>query len=343
MEAYVKALGKEMELRRDYLGKSPQTFYIGGGTPSLLPLALLERVIEAANRYFDLSCCTELTLEANPDDLSPEYMRSLRFLPFNRISLGVQSFDDEALRFLGRRHTARQALQAIDLCRLSGYENLSIDLIYGLPVAEKESSLEAALHLDLPHISAYHLTYEEGTPLYELLQKGLSPMDEEMSASQFLHFHEQLSAAGYVHYELSNFAKEGCFSRHNTAYWKGEPYIGLGPSAHSFQGIRREANVRSLPLYLSSLSEGKLPCTVETLSLTEQFNEYLITRLRTKWGVRMEEVSRLFGERFAESLCQNARPFIDRGLLVNTGKTVRLTVEGMLLCDSILRELILLD
>ncbi|MDR3129611.1 MAG: radical SAM family heme chaperone HemW [Tannerellaceae bacterium] len=341
--AYVEALRKEMELRRDFLGEEPQTFYIGGGTPSLLPLTLLEGIVEAADRYFDLSHCTEFTLEANPDDLSPEYVRSLRSLPFNRISLGVQSFDDEVLRFLGRRHTARQALRAIDLCRLVGYENLSIDLIYGLPVAEKENSLEAALRLDLPHISAYHLTYEEGTPLYELLQKGLSPIDEEISASQFLYFHQRLSTAGYVHYELSNFAKEGCFSRHNTAYWKGEPYIGLGPSAHSFRGIRREANVRSLPLYLSSLSEGKLPCTVEKLSLTEQFNEYLITRLRTKWGIRMEEVSRLFGERFAESLCQNVKPFIDRGLLVGTEDTFHLTVDGMLLCDAILRSLILLD
>jgi oxygen-independent coproporphyrinogen-3 oxidase len=332
-----------MELRQGFLTEAPQTFYVGGGTPSLLPFALLEGIVEAADRYFDLSHCTELTLEANPDDLSPEYLRSLRSLPFNRISLGVQSLDDEVLHFLGRRHTAHQALQAIDLCRLAGYENLSIDLIYGLPVAESESSLEVALRLDLPHISAYHLTYEEGTPLYELLQKGLSPIDEEVSASQFRYFHQRLSAAGYEHYELSNFAKKGHFSRHNTAYWQGKPYIGLGPSAHSFRGTRREANVRSLSLYLSTLSEGRLPCTVEELSLTEQFNEYLITRLRTKWGIRTEDVSRLFGEAFTENLYLHATPFIDKGLLVGTKDSLRLTIDGMLLCDTILRELILLD
>jgi oxygen-independent coproporphyrinogen-3 oxidase len=354
MDAYLHALLKEMALRRDFLDRPPTTFYLGGGTPSLLPLQHLERIVEAADRHFGLAHCTELTLEANPDDLSPLYLRSLRSLPFNRISIGVQSFDDDALRFLRRRHTARQASRAIDQCRRYGFDNLSIDLIYGLPHGLPERwnrTLDHALRLNPPHISAYHLTYEEGTPLCQQLRQGLLPIDEDTSAEHFFLLRRRLIEAGYDHYELSNFAQPRRLARHNTAYWTGEPYIGLGPSAHSFDGTDRGANSPSLTAYLDALDRGTTPFSSEPLSPEERFNDLLITRLRTKWGIRTDEVRRRFGAERALNLRRDADPFIKRGLLDlveqkterdDQEQTLRLTPRGMLLCDAILRELIVL-
>ena len=223
---FIDALIREMELRQNYLKQEPlETVYFGGGTPSLLPPETFNRLFDAIERLFGLGQCKEITLEANPDDLTPDYVAALRDLPFNRISMGIQSFQDKDLVFLNRRHTCRQAIQAVERCQANGLEEISIDLIYGLPgqtQAEWENNLEEALKLAVPHISAYHLTYEEGTALYKLLAAGkITPAGEEQSVSFFATLIDRLTASGYQHYEISNFALSGHHARHNSSYWKG--------------------------------------------------------------------------------------------------------------------------
>jgi oxygen-independent coproporphyrinogen-3 oxidase len=344
-EPYLSALVREMELRREYTGGEPlETVYFGGGTPSLLPASGFERIFEAVRRYFGMEHCREITLEANPDDMNPAYVRSLRSLPFNRISLGVQSFDAGDLLFLNRRHTREQAVRAVELCRENGFSNLSIDLMYGLPgqtAATWAANLEEALRLDVPHISAYHIIYEEGTALYRLWKEGkVSPVDEEVSVSLFTALADKLAGAGYVHYEISNFARPGYFSLHNSSYWKGEKYLGLGPSAHSYNGVSREWNVSSLPLYLKGVSAGKPDTEGETPDLPARYNEYVITRLRTVWGMRYADVSRLFGDEYLSFLRRQAEPFFRQGLLEGTKGGIRISRQGILLSDSIMRELL---
>ena len=261
-EPYVAALIREMALRAPYLAGEPiETIYFGGGTPSQLAASDFLQIFEAIQQHFTLTSSMEITLEANPDDLSSAYIRSLRTLPFNRLSMGIQSFHEDDLRLLNRRHTAAQAKEAVDRCQQAGLTNLSIDLIYGLPGQTQtawEDNLAQALALQVPHLSAYHLTYEEGTALYRLLEEGkVQPVDEELSLSLFHTLIDQLTQAGYQHYEISNFAKPGCYSRHNSSYWTGKAYLGLGPSAHSYNGQEREWNVASLPIYIKGIEAGE--------------------------------------------------------------------------------------
>ena len=251
-EPYIDAAIREMELRQEYIGGEPlDTIYFGGGTPSQLQQADFERIFEAADRLFGTSSCTEITLEANPDDMTPEYVASLRNLPFNRISMGVQSFKEKDLRFLNRRHNREQALRAVGLCKENGIQNISIDLIYGLPgqtLEEWQENLDDAIRLEIPHISAYHLIYEEGTALYKLMEAGkVTPIEEDLSVTLFSTLINRLTEAGYLHYEISNFGRPGYFSRHNSSYWTGTKYIGIGPSAHSYDGESRQWNISSLP------------------------------------------------------------------------------------------------
>ncbi|WP_277465229.1 radical SAM family heme chaperone HemW [Parabacteroides sp. PF5-6] len=342
---YLEALSEEIRLRHGYLAGEPvETIYFGGGTPSQLRAEDFSQIFEMIGRYFDLSACREVTLEANPDDLSAAYLQALRPLPFNRISMGVQSFDPEDLLFLQRRHDREQALRAVALCQEQGYTNISIDLIYGLPgqTADKwKANLDEVLRLDIPHISAYHLIYEEGTALHRLLeQEKVKPLEEEESLELFSILIDTLAEAGYRHYEISNFARPGYFSQHNRSYWQGKKYLGLGPSAHSYNGESREWNVSSLPGYMQAIRAGKPDLEREILTVSDQYNDYIITRLRTSDGIDLREIASLFGADYQDYCYKQSHPFLDKGLLVRDEERLRLTRRGIFLSDSLMRELI---
>lgn len=343
--AYLEALSGEIGLRHGYLeGEPVETVYFGGGTPSQLRAADFSQIFDAIGRYFDLSICREVTLEANPDDISVAYLQALRPLPFNRISMGVQSFDPEDLRFLRRRHDREQALRAVALCKEHGYTNISIDLIYGLPgqtAAKWKANLAEVLRLDIPHISAYHLIYEEGTALYRLLeQEKVKPLEEEESLELFSILIDTLAEAGYAHYEISNFARPGFLSQHNRSYWQGKKYLGLGPSAHSYDGKSREWNVSSLSGYMQGIRAGKPDLEREILTVHDQYNDYIITRLRTSEGIDLREIEVSFGADYQDYCCKQSLPFLEKGLLMREQERLRLTRAGIFLSDSLMRELI---
>ncbi len=345
--AYVDTLIREMEMEAAYLNGQPlQTIYFGGGTPSQLPPADFERIFQAVERCFGLSSCREITLEANPDDLTPDYVRALHDLPFNRISMGIQSFDAADLSFLHRRHTARQAIDAVDLCKSNGLTNISIDLMYGLPGQTPEKwacNLEKALALDVPHISAYHLIYEEGTGLYRLLQSGqITPVEEEVSVALFASLIDHLSGAGYEHYEISNFARPGYMARHNSSYWDGAHYLGLGASAHSYNGTERKWNVASLPTYLQGIADGKPAIEREQLDIRTSYNDYVITRLRTRWGIDPGEINRLFGEKCFTYFLKQIKLYVKKGLLEQENDHIRLSRDGIFISDGIMSALMMI-
>ncbi|KKC50523.1 radical SAM family heme chaperone HemW [Porphyromonas gulae] len=341
---YIQALIAEMSIRRTEVADTIGTLYFGGGTPSLLSPQEIGRIIEQAYKLFSFSSDVEITLEANPDDLNTGYVQELRTLPINRISMGAQSFHDEDLHFLNRRHNARQVYEAVDTCRKAGLTNLSIDLIYGLPgqtPARWQENISAVLALAPPHLSAYHLIYEEGTPLTRLLHAGkVREVDEEVSLEFFRMLREQLTRAGYEHYEISNFARAGYHSRHNSSYWQDTPYLGLGPSAHSFDGWRtRRCNPSDISRYIASMAAGKPLFTEEILTDNDRYNEVIMTRLRTARGLSPDQVSYLFGKESAELCIRTAAPFIRDGLLHEEADgRIRLTEKGIFLSDRIISE-----
>lgn len=344
-EPYVTALIRELEIRKDYIGNEPlETIYFGGGTPSQLQATDFERIFDAIQRLFDTSGCKEVTLEANPDDMTPEYVDGLRRFPFNRISMGVQSFKAEDLRFLNRRHDREQALRAVELCKENDLANISIDLIYGLPgqtLKEWESNLDMAIRLDIPHISAYHLIYEEGTALYKLKEAGkISPVEEEVSVSLFTSLIDRLTANGYLHYEISNFARPGMISRHNSSYWTGKKYLGAGPSAHSYNGESRQWNVSSLPTYIRGIENGSPEVEVEELDINTRYNDFIITGLRTMWGVNLTEIQGQFGNDKLIYCQKQATPYLKQGLLIEKDATLTLSRNGIFISDSIMSDLL---
>lgn len=344
-EPYATALIRELEIRKDYIGNEPlETIYFGGGTPSQLQATDFERIFDAIQRLFDTSGCKEVTLEANPDDMTPEYVTGLRRFPFNRISMGVQSFKAEDLRFLNRRHDREQALRAVELCKENGLANISIDLIYGLPgqtLKEWESNLDMAIRLDIPHISAYHLIYEEGTALYKLKEAGkISPVEEEVSVSLFTSLIDRLTANGYLHYEISNFARPGMISRHNSSYWTGKKYLGAGPSAHSYNGESRQWNVSSLPAYIRGIESGSPEIEVEELDINTRYNDFIITGLRTMWGVNLTEIQGQFGNDKLIYCQKQATPYLKQGLLIEKDATLTLSRNGIFISDSIMSDLL---
>ncbi len=344
-EAYLSALIREMELRKNYLeGETLETIYFGGGTPSQLSVENLDRIFEAIYRHFPVNQDMEITLEANPDDMTPTYVAALRSLPVNRISMGVQSFDAADLKFLNRRHDREEALRAVRLCQEHNLYNISIDLIYGLPgqTPEKwQKNLDEVLRLDIPHISAYHLIYEEGTALYRLLEAGkIIAVDEETSLELFTLLIENLAAAGYQHYEISNFARPGWYARHNSSYWKGKKYLGLGPSAHSYNGMEREWNVASLPEWLKGIQTGKPALENEQLDENTCYNEYIMTHLRTMWGIDLNELSEKFGEKKLKYCLNIAQTYEKRNLLLQKDGKLTLTKEGIFVSDGIMSDLL---
>jgi oxygen-independent coproporphyrinogen-3 oxidase len=348
-EEYVRALCRELELRKEYLQGEPlETLYLGGGTPSQLNQQALEQIFETVERVYGLSQCSEITLEANPDDLSEAYVRMLRTLPVNRLSMGVQTFNEEKLRFLHRRHTAAQAIEAVRRCQEAGLTNLSVDLIYGLPgeqPSDWEADLQQAVALQVPHLSAYHLIYEEGTELYRLLEAHrVEEVDEELSVRFFRMLIEQLRAAGYEHYEISNFALPDHYARHNTAYWTGRRYLGAGPSAHSYNGVTRQWNVASLTDYIEALlKEGRVPFELEELDRTTRYNERVITSLRTMWGLNLTQLEQEFGRELVDYCLRNAQPHLQEGRLKKEKDTLKLTAEGIFLSDGIMSDLLSID
>lgn len=344
-EAFLQALLREMELRSDYLkGEELETVYLGGGTPSQLLPGELERIFRQIDRLYKVSATAEITLEANPDDLTPAYIQSLRKLPVNRISMGIQSFNDTDLTFLNRRHTARQAVEAVEQCRSAGFDNLSIDLIYGLPGQTPEaweSNLAQALRLDIPHLSAYHLIYEEGTPLYRQWQAGkVRAVGEETSLRLFTLLIDRMKENGYLHYEISNFCRPDAYSRHNSSYWTGKPYLGLGPSAHSYNGESRQWNVSSLPDYIRSVGAGEPKIEIERLDDRMKYNDYIITGLRTQWGIDLKVIGERFGAGQSTYCIEQARPYLSNGTLKKTGEILQLSPQGIFISDGIMSDLL---
>ncbi|MBP7486260.1 MAG: radical SAM family heme chaperone HemW, partial [Parabacteroides sp.] len=312
-ETYITSAIRELELRKDYLNNELiETIYFGGGTPSQLNKQAFDRFFEAISSLFTVDKNAEITLEANPDDMTPEYIRDIRTLPFNRVSMGVQSFKNADLLFLNRRHDSKQALQAINLCKENGLTNLSIDLIYGLPgqsMDDWQANLDEAIRLDIPHLSAYHLIYEEGTPLFKQLKAGkVHTVEEELSADMFSTMIDRLAEAGYEQYEISNFAKNGLYSRHNSSYWTGAIYLGIGPSAHSYNGNTRQWNISSLPKYFKGIENGTPDVEIEQLDAKTRYNDFIITGLRTMWGINLDKLRDTFGEKMLAYCMQQAAP-----------------------------------
>lgn len=344
-ERYIHALCRELEIRRQYLQGEPiETIYFGGGTPSQLSGEDFQQVFDTIEKTYGMKQVQEITLEANPDDLTPQYVQTLAKLPFNRISMGLQTFDEATLRLLNRRHTAAQAITAIERCREAGFRNISIDLIYGLPgeTAERwEHDLTQAIALNPEHISAYHLIYEEGTPIYKMLQQHrVSEVDEESSVYFFSSLIDRLTTAGYEHYEISNFCRPGYHSRHNTSYWQGIPYLGCGPSAHSFNRREREWNIASLNKYLQGIESGERACETEILDTTTRYNECIITSIRTSQGLSLTKLKEEFGTELWQYCLNMAAHSIKNGMLEERGDNLRLTRKGIFISDSIMSDLL---
>ena len=344
-DRYVSALCRELELRKSYLDKEPvETIYFGGGTPSQLSKENFDKIFETIEKEYNLEQCREITLEANPDDLTPEYIKMLESLPFNRISIGIQTFNEQTLRLLKRRHTAGQAISAVKECRMAGFQNISIDLMYGLPGETPESwkaDLEQAISLNVEHISAYHLIYEEGTPLYEMLQRHkVEEVDEDSSVYFFALMIGRLTEAGFQHYEISNFCKPNKYSQHNSSYWTGKKYLGCGPSAHSFNGSTRQWNVSSLDKYIVGMEKGIPDFEIEELDVTTRYNDFVITSLRTMWGLSLNHLEEEFGSEFKQYCLENAQTYLDSGKLEIRDNTLFLSKEGIFISDGIMSDLL---
>ena len=343
---YVEALIAEARLRRGKLhDESIKTLYLGGGTPSQLPLPLLSRLVDGLRGALDLSGVEEFTVEANPDDVTPDWCRAVAALGVNRVSMGVQSFEDPILRLIGRRHTARQAMDAVAHLREAGISNISIDLIFGLPgqtVSSWTASVEQAIALAPQHISAYGLTYEEGTRLWRQRELGeVVEVPEEQCLEMYRILVEDLQAAGYEHYEISNFAQPGYHSRHNSSYWNDTPYLGLGAAAHSYDGKVRKWNPHDLHQYIDKVMAGELPCEFEELSRSERYDERVMLGLRTARGVDAERLRDDFGDEAWRYFTREAARHLEAGnlRLTEDGRYV-LTRDGIMLSDSIIRDLL---
>ncbi len=316
---------------------------IGGGTPSHLGTGDLELIFDKIAQLYRVAPDAEITLEANPDDLSAEYLAGLRRrTPVNRLSIGIQSFSDADLRWMNRAHSAEHALDCLRNAHAAGFDNLTVDLIYGAPTTSDEQwreNLQTVIDHGVPHLSCYCLTVEEGTALAHFVAKGKAPaVDEERAARHFDVLVAMSESAGYEHYEISNFARPGYYSRHNTSYWQGESYLGIGPSAHSFNGVSRQWNVANNAQYIRAVEGGTVPFDIELLNPAQRYNELVMTGLRTQWGVRQEQLAAL-GPDFLGYFEKTARPFLVGGALLFEAGVYRLSAEGKFLADGIAASL----
>ena len=339
---YVKTLGNEIRQRRTENGLShARTIYIGGGTPSLLSQGAFCRLFEIIEENFQTSPETEITLEANPDDITPDFVDRLTGSPVNRISLGVQSLNNDILRFLRRRHTAKQALEAITLLQDKGLENISVDLIYGLPgqsLAMFQNDVVSILNVQITHLSAYALQYEKHTPLWGMRKRGeVQEADEELSLACYQSLMDQTEEAGLEHYEISNFARPGFRSRHNSSYWQGLPYLGFGAGAHSYDGQQiRRANTSDTKAYINNYNYG---IETEHLTINERYNEYVMLSLRTCEGCSLKKIENVFGHELRMFCERQSSIHIQNGRIKKTGETLCLTRDGIFVSDGIITDL----
>ncbi|MFY0252797.1 radical SAM family heme chaperone HemW [Chitinophaga sp. 30R24] len=342
--AMVASILQEISLQKDYLAQQPiHTIYFGGGTPSLLEDTELQSLLAHLRATFQVAADAEITLEANPDDLNPEKLAMLQAAGVNRLSIGVQSFFEADLIWMNRAHNSAQALACIQQAQAAGFRNITIDLIYGGPTLTNEGwehNVKQAIALGIPHLSCYALTVEPGTALDHFIRKKqMAPTDPDKAARHFELLVSWAEAAGYEHYEISNFALPGWHSKHNSSYWQGKSYLGLGPSAHSFNGLSRQWNVANNAQYIKSIAAGKVPFEIESLTVDMQFNEYVMTSLRTAAGTNLEWVAERFGTSFAIHLIAHSQPFIAIGRMERLGETLRLTKAGKLFADGIAGDL----
>lgn len=344
-EEYVDALCNELRMRKEYLkGETVETIYLGGGTPSTLTISQLQKICDTVYATYPVSDTPEVTIECNPDDLTPEFLKQLKTMPFNRISMGVQSFNDMQLKRLGRRHNAEKACSAVKNARAAGFGNISIDLMFALPGSTKEEwmhDLETAISLKPDHLSAYNLMYEEGTPLYSSLQRGeFKELSEEENLEQFQMLISSMKAAGYHHYEISNFALPGRESRHNSSYWNDTPYIGCGAAAHSYGGTSREWNIADIKEYIKGINSGKRNFEIEHLNEEERYNDTILTRLRTADGLPLAWMEEKFSGRLNTYMLRAAEKEVALGNLKEENGHLSLTEKGIFISDAVIRELI---
>jgi oxygen-independent coproporphyrinogen-3 oxidase len=343
----VLALAKEITLRKaEFKDNAVETIYFGGGTPSILDIADIRLLIDAVYDNYKVIENPEITVEANPDDLSEQRIIELSRNKVNRLSIGIQSFFEDDLKLMNRAHNSAEAKKCLEIAT-QYFDNISIDLIYGVPQMSNEKWLEninTALSFNVPHISSYALTVEPKTALHTFIQKGIIPQPDDEVAQQ--HFHllvETLSANGFIHYELSNFGKEKYFSKNNSSYWLGKKYIGIGPSAHSYNGISRSWNVSNNTQYLKSIAGDQLPSETETLTQTDRYNEYVMTGLRTIWGISLNRIEKEFGKTYLDYLNRQAGKYIEDHLLFVDNNILRTTKNGKFLSDGIASDLFLLN
>jgi oxygen-independent coproporphyrinogen-3 oxidase len=339
MEGMMHAIVAEIPLRATYVTGTIETIYLGGGTPSLLPAATLDKLLRQLKAYFTVATDAEITLETNPDDITAEQLASWKQAGVNRLSIGIQSFFEEDLQWMNRAHTAGQAIQSIALAREAGFDNITIDLIYGTPTLTDErwqQNVQMALAAGVTHLSCYALTVEPKTALHKMVEqhKKQEP-DPDQQSRHFELLMQWMAEAGYEHYEISNFAKPGHRSRHNSSYWSGAHYAGIGPAAHSFNGESRQWNIANNALYIKSIEQGALPFEIETLTPDQQLNEYIMTSLRTMEGLDLEKVS----ADAAGQLLKAAQKYIAAGTMVVNGQRLVLTMQGKLLADGIAADL----
>ncbi len=346
LKPMLRAIVKELHDQRDFLsGENMRTIYFGGGTPSVVAPEEIVKIIRAVRRDYIVDPQAEVSFEANPEDLNPGYLSLLRKTGINRLSIGIQSFDDGYLKFMNRRHDSAQAKACLRNARRAGFDNLNLDLIYGLPGMSgkkwRETLLEA-FSFRPSHLAAYHLSYEPGSVLDYRKRKGrVIPVDENRSLEQFRILMELSDKHGYQHYEISNFALPGYVSRHNSAYWKGEKYLGVGPSAHSYNGRKRRWNLSRNSSYIKGIMEGREVSEEEILDDKTRYREYLMTSLRTIWGVDMGYLKKEWGEPVYRQVLRQAKPFIEAKKIRKSGQTLTLTREGMFICDHITEKLFL--
>ncbi|WP_112112963.1 radical SAM family heme chaperone HemW [Flavobacterium aciduliphilum] len=346
-EEMVWALAKELQLRKgEFQNEIVETIYFGGGTPSRLTIEEVRFLIHSVYSNYEVVKNPEITLEANPDDVSEDYLIALKELGINRLSIGIQSFFEDDLKLMNRAHNEEEAKKCLELAT-TYFDNISIDLIYGIPHMSNErwlQNIETALSFNIPHISSYALTVEPKTALHKFIQNGIIPqLDDEWASSHFNLLVETLEENGFIHYELSNFGKEDYFSKNNSAYWLGKKYIGIGPSAHSYDGITRGWNVSNNTLYLKSIQENQVPIETEILSKTDRYNEYIMTGLRTIWGISLDRIEKEFGTSYLNYLNQQAATYIEDHFLYVDETVLRTTKKGKFLSDGITSDLFLLN
>jgi len=343
----VLALAKEIRLRKsEFDNETVETIYFGGGTPSILAVSDLQLLIDEVYNNYNVGENPEITVEANPDDLSEVRIIELSQTKINRLSIGIQSFFEEDLKLMNRAHNSAEAKKSLEIAT-KYFDNISVDLIYGTPGMNNEhwlQNIQTVLDLNIPHISSYALTVEPKTALQKFIKQGIVPQpDDAVAHEQFLMLVDTLETNGFVHYELSNFGKPDYFSKNNSAYWLGKKYLGIGPSAHSYDGKNRSWNIANNSIYIKSLAENKLPSETETLTETDRYNEYIMTGLRTVWGVSFDRIATEFGENMLQYLLQNAKRYFDDEKLIVENNILRTTKKGKFFCDGIASDLFWLN